>query len=648
MSAERKWTPKDDEVDGEEEEEDVQQYQSQKDAILFAIHVSESMLATHDDTQDPPSSPKDTDKPKSKKTTPTSAVLTALQCAYSVLQSRIISNPADMIGILLFGTATTRFTTDSGYQHCYLLLDLDIPDATGIRELKNLISDPAELSSLLAPSEEPVSMANVLFAANQIFTTKAANFQSRRLFVVTDNDDPHAKDKALRNSAITRARDLYDLGVRIEPFFIAQPGKPGGFDAARFWDDVVYRAPGEDEDAEMVVSATADGTVRLKEMVTSILSKSTAKRALFNTTMEIGPGLLIGVKGYMLYKRQEKARSHYVFTSAERAQLVTGVTTKVAAETARAVEKTEIRKAYKFGGEQVVFTQEEMKAMRYFGEPVIRILGFKPSSSLQFEHNVKPAKFIYPDESTHIGSTRTFAAMHKKLAETDKMGVVWCIARRGGPPQVCALYPSIEVVIDGVQTHPPGFFLIPIPFADDIRQNPDVPIVKAPARLIDRMRAVVKQLHMPKGYIPEKYSNPALQWHYRILQAIALDEDLPEKAPDPTLPKYKLIEKYTGAQCKEWFDELLEATAGMAVTGEKTGTKRSVVNVREGGGPAKRAKSEKPGADGGDEVESAYKTNTLNKLTVAKLKGWLDSRGLIAVGRKADLIDAVENHFESK
>lgn len=36
---------------------------------------------------------------------------------------------------------------------------------------------------------------------------------------------------------------------------------------------------------------------------------------------------------------------------------------------------------------------------------------------------------------------------------------------------------------------------------------------------------------------------PALQWHYRILQALALDEDLPEKPEDKTIPKYKQIDK---------------------------------------------------------------------------------------------------------
>lgn len=267
------------------------------------------MLSTFDG--DDPMSTEDDPKPLKSKPRSVSAVRTALQCAYAVLQSRIISNPNDMMGILLFGTEKTRFQNEGGsggYQHCYLLLDLDVPDADGIKGLKKLIEDPKEFAEVLAPAKEQVSMANVLFAANQVFTTKAANFQSRRLFIVTDDDDPHANDKALKNSSITRARDLYDLGVRIDPFFISNPKRKGGFDASRFYDDIIYRSPGDDEEENFITSTTTSGTMRLKEMVSSIKSKTTAKRALFGTKLELGPGLSIGVRGYLLYKRQEKAR----------------------------------------------------------------------------------------------------------------------------------------------------------------------------------------------------------------------------------------------------------------------------------------------------------------------------------------------------
>lgn len=44
--------------------------------------------------------------------------------------------------------------------------------------------------------------------------------------------------------------------------------------------------------------------------------------------------------------------------------------------------------------------------------------------------------------------------------------------------------------------------------------------------------------------VRKKLTQPlALQWHYRILQAMALDEDIPEKPDDKTIPKYKQIHK---------------------------------------------------------------------------------------------------------
>jgi ATP-dependent DNA helicase 2 subunit 1 len=193
--------------------------------VLFAIDVSPSMLK-----RPPPS-----DNKKADRDSPTSA---ALKCAYQLMQQRIISNPNDMMGILLFGTKETKFddtnASDMAYPHCYLLADLDVPAASDVKRLRNLVEDEAESEEFLVPSKEGVNMSNLLFCANQVFTTNAPNFSSRRLFLVTDNDNPHADDRSLRSAAAVRAKDLYDLGVIIELFPISKPGY--GFDRAKFYD----------------------------------------------------------------------------------------------------------------------------------------------------------------------------------------------------------------------------------------------------------------------------------------------------------------------------------------------------------------------------------------------------------------------------
>jgi ATP-dependent DNA helicase 2 subunit 1 len=208
---------------GEEGDEDEELnetvYKSLKDAVLFAIEVSPSMLEGGDH----------------------SAVVAALKCGFQLMQQRIISNPNDMMGILLFGTQKSKFQSqdDRGresltYPHCYLLADLDIPAAEDVKALKSLIEDKDDFEKLLIPSTDPVSMSNVLFCANQVLTTRAANFTSRRLFVITDNDNPHSNDKTLRSAATVRAKDLYDLGVIIELFPISRPDHE--FDQSQFYD----------------------------------------------------------------------------------------------------------------------------------------------------------------------------------------------------------------------------------------------------------------------------------------------------------------------------------------------------------------------------------------------------------------------------
>lgn len=263
-----------------------------------------------------------------------SALKTALECAYDLLLQKIISNPNDMMGILLFGTVTTSHVTpltlqektkvEGNYSHLYNLMDLDVPDASGIKELKRLLNgspiltpslltlDDKALYDLCKPSKEGASMANVLFAANTLLTSKAARFGSRRVFLVTDDDSPGSKDQ--QKSAITRARDLNDLGIRLEPFFISHPDRPS-FDLSKFYENVIYRDDEDQDDGEYHLPT--DASARFETLLSMIKAKQTPRRSQFNILMELAPGMQIGIKGFILVKRQEIRRSHYVYAQEE-------------------------------------------------------------------------------------------------------------------------------------------------------------------------------------------------------------------------------------------------------------------------------------------------------------------------------------------
>ena len=177
--------------------------------------------------------------PPPKNFDPTPPAIAALKCAYALMQQRIISNPNDLMGVLLYGTQRTKFMDgdEQSYPHCYLVTDLDVPAAGDVKSLRTLIDDEesGEARNLLKPVKGNAgpSMGNVLFCANQLFTTKAPNFSSRRLFIVTDEENPCGSDKQARQQASVRAKDLYDLGVMIDLFPIERDGR---FDRGEFYD----------------------------------------------------------------------------------------------------------------------------------------------------------------------------------------------------------------------------------------------------------------------------------------------------------------------------------------------------------------------------------------------------------------------------
>lgn len=382
-----------------------------------------------------------------------------------------------------------------------------------------------------------------------------------------------------------------------------------------------------------------------------------ARRALFSAVpLEIAPNFKISVKGYIFFKRQTPTRSCYIWLDGEKPQIAIGTSTQLAGDTAKVVDKIDIKKAFKFGGEQIIFTPEEVSKLRTFDGPVIRIIGFKPISMLPIWANTRPSTFTYPSEDDYVGSTRVFSALHQKLLKSKKMGVTWFIPRRNATPTIAALLPGPEKLDEnGYQIVPPGMWLVPLPFADDIRQNPEILHVVAPDALINEMRPIIQQLQLPKAqYDPSRYPNPSLQWHYRILQAMALEEDVPTKPEDKTIPKYKQIDKRINEEAVSWSSELETQYQRQRLASGKEESRGKRKDHEDSWEVSDRVKKSKQASHDAsevptdDEMRVAFHKEALGKMKVAELAAWLRSKDLKATGRKAALIETVEQYFETK
>jgi ATP-dependent DNA helicase 2 subunit 1 len=402
---------------------------------------------------------------------------------------------------------------------------------------------------------------------------------------------------------------------------------------------------------EVRTSKSGDGLTLLNSLISNVNSKQTAKRALFsNLPFEIAPGLRISVKGYNIVHRQTPARTCYIWLDGEKPQIATGETTRIAEDSARTVEKAEIKKAYKFGGEYVYFSPDEQKSLKDFGSPIIRIIGFKPRSLLPVWASTKKSTFIFPSEEDYVGSTRVFTALWQKLLKDDKMGVAWCITRANAQPMLAAIIPSRERsdADSGTPYLPAGLWIYPLPFQDDLRNiNPPSEVLRSSGELTTQMRTIIQQLQLPKAmYDPLKYPNPALQWHYRILQALALEEEVPEKADDATEPKYKAISKRAGGYLEEWSESLEEESGKVA---NKKSTKRET-DDEDMDRPVKKSRSSSEKATGSSfsmaQLKAAIEGGTIQKMTVVQLKDILATKGMSTAGRKVELIERIEQWIE--
>lgn len=318
-------------------------------------------------------------------------------------------------------------------------------------------------------------------------------------------------------------------------------------------------------DTKKIEASPENGISLLKSLLDSVISRSAPRRAvLSNIPLELAKDWRISVSAYMLFKRQEPSRSTYIWLEGETPKFAIGTTSQVADDTSRTVEKGELRKAYKFGGEQISFTTEEQQDLRKFGEPGIRIVGFRPLADLPFWANVKQATFIYPTEQGYVGSTRVFSALWQRMRRKREMALTWFIPRKNAGPTVAVMIAGEEELDEnGRQKLPAGLWIVSLPTADDVRPVPELTEnARSTGPLVDKVNEIVSQLLLPKGeYDPSKYPNPcefpfplpnleicthfstALQWHYRVLQTVALDEELTAKPEDKTIPRFKQIDK---------------------------------------------------------------------------------------------------------
>ena len=600
----------------------------------------------------------------------------------------------DQVGVVFYNTKNKKNEQDT--PSVYVEQPLGTPCAARLAHLENVFlieNDFMERVGCLEPTSD--GLVDMLVVVSAMLATK----QNLRQYVTVLTRDDCADFPPPSNYAIGRVRTLLSKGGLLQLAPLVAPNE--AFNVNQFWahlldvpaDPSLAAFPlADDDDDERVLSIDA--------LTSTVRKKAHKKRATTHLPFTLGPGAAaatIHVKLYATIRRAWPASKGTALSLARddhsllvkhtvRLDSSTGIVLD-ASQKARPVyclPDPDISSPADAVPLRIILDDAVYKEVQYPLAKGMQLLGFSPVADLQPWHQIQESTFCYPDERTVPGSVRAFAALHAAMLSQAVMAICSLVERPSSGVRLVALLPQEEVRTQetGAQITSPGFNIIYLPYADDVRYPEcDAAFTGSEGGVVDLSAATVAaaaaaaaaeamldSLQLGDDFSSTDIPNPHLQRWFEVLEHTAmklmtLDEavevpELPEVPQDLAVPDAAVfeaaepaIQAFLDAVCGDNERYRSELT-GLGVS--KGGTKRTAAgsskNAAAAGDGAHTAATGGGGGGGGggsvEEIVKLARAGNLSSLTVPSLKVYLEHYGLKKSGRKKELIDRIEAHFK--
>ena len=634
-----------------------------KDCILFLIDCSPSM---HNLIQD-----------SNKVSTPISSLLKITE---NFLKTKIISNQNDLFGIVLFNT--DKINNEMNFEGVNILFKIEAPNAFNIKKIKMMAQncDPevnkekykSELDEIFKPIENNPNKISFLNNAMWIVQSILKNYDKksykRRIFLFTDNDDPIPNPQE-KNICIQRAKDMSDSDITIELFPMNFDNKR--FNLNNFYAQIIPANSDDDLDGgNDNILSIEQCTDRLRELTKRIRQKEIKKRTLGKCPFYLTNNTKIYMNVYSCIKKSNKGRIFNV--DAKTNKLLKIANSIICKDTGSELYPEQVGTYQLYGNKKIPFTKEEMGKIKFLEEPGMKLMGFKSIDSIKPYYNLRESYFIYPNELYSNGSSKLIDALIKQMLNKNKCAIVKFVAREGSVIKICALMPQAEKYDEDYFQTPPGFNMIVLPWADDIRSN-SVIMAKFPKDLpevndeeCELAKKLIKKMNI--SFDCRAFENYELQKFYATLQALALDEPSEEPVEDTLQPNEEGLEKVLNGLDEEFRKAIFGKEGGK--TGEvmnkyakgNRGNKnksRSKSNDSKSSRSQSKKKKKKQISDEEEKDEGDYYSdevlkkmiinNKLNRINVQELKDICKKRDIYIKGlKKADIIEKIKNYLQDQ
>eukprot|EP00249_Psilotum_nudum_P013508 c24370_g1_i1 orf=258-2180(-) len=575
-----------------------------------------------------------------------------VKCVTEDMKARVISRDKDEVAVCFFNTREKLNFQESYGVYVFQANETGKsdqqqdepcqPTAKLIKEFGNIhevFEKKIGSGPGLTPGSRENPLYNALWVSQGLLRKGSTKNSSKRILLFTNNDDPFGDADVtakadLQRTTIQRAKDAQDLGISVELFPFNRPGEE--FNVSIFYAEIINLE--SDEHSNFMVVAAE----RFEDLVNQLRKKIYKKRVVRRLALSISHGINIAMQSYALIRMSNTGR--YTWLDSTTNKLLKTERSFICSDTGALLTEP-LQRFQEYRGRKVLFSSSELTEVKRVASAQLQLLGFKPLDCLKDYYNLRPATFLYPDEERIKGSNCAFVALYRAMLRLQK----YAIAFLGGAlsPQLVALVAQVEVKNEIGQIEPPGMYMIYLPYTDDIRNveklhtTGDTPAPRATEEQINKAVAMIKKIDL-KDFSFENIPNPALQRHYAILQALALqEEDLPE-LQDSTMPDEAGMKKPSVATAVKAFKD--------AVYGEDHDLQEAEAALEKAKGSLTSQKR-KAGEDAARRDYENYDwneladTGKLKELTQTELRTYLVTHKLPIAGKKEAVIDRILTHM---
>ncbi|KAG7395792.1 X-ray repair cross-complementing protein 6 [Phytophthora boehmeriae] len=612
------------------EEEDWELAESGMDALIVLLDIRKAMFSPY---------------PHAAEGAPSTWFHAVVELVIKLLKSKVIANDNSLLSLIFFGTNKQGEAGTLG--QVYEFQPLGYPSVQRIKDLQALLEMDAQSTYESMDNSETLTFSNALWQCGIAFSN--ANLKKKdlqRIWIFTNDDNPPVPDGEEIGRIQKQVQNHTELKRSLNLFYIIPPGKEN-FDLPRFYGRSFKDYSVEDEVDSESSCQPAFPVGSLDELMDRSLRKRFRKRRLTTFPLHITKGVSIGVELYALVVAQRK-NTPVALDASTNTPLKTE-TKWLCEDTGAYLMPDQIKKYIDYGGKRVYFTRDDVVEMKHYDAPGLQLICFKQLSSLKWNENIRAPYFVYPCDGYIEGSSTAFKAILNSMVRKKKIALARLIARRTSEPRLVALVPQEEVNDEMGQLQPTGFNVIFLPYLDDIR---DIPVEAVPTvgrEKVDAAKHLISKLKLTEA---PSFENPELQKHYAAIQALALDEEVLEfdESKDTTLPD---AEGFGQGEVKDAITSFRDACGAelldVSNSKRKSSTSGSRKTTTKKSAKDKQGTAEKPVAEetfDKEEWAALAASNAIQKKTVPQLKAFLHAHGAPAVGRKAELIEAVKSVLE--